>query len=453
MPRLSSDLVIVPTGMQGIVCSKLPLELCDYIVDYLWPDGHALAACSLTCRAWLPTARMHKYRAIDLHGPNDCIALESLLDSFVVSSRGIADWVRVLTIATRGSDPENGTGESWNDHRVQRLLKRFHSVERLSLSNLRWDLEPLQDETWNCFLTISPMIRSLELRSVAFSEFTDILQLLSAFPRLDEVHLSYTTWAQKTTLSASRSLSWRHESSKSARIKSLDTDATSYIALVTAAWLLSPAFELYLDRLTWLTHSLDGDLRVVDQSVRRVIRFMDWFLDLSDQNLEHEGSGRFCVLIMSSISMLIPTYVVALPEDFSISLVRRLSSLHIRCNDSHTSSLYTYLPMLLGQIRSIELPEIVIELADVISTNINLDYLDWWKIDAKLAQLAQRLPQLTVTAIFNVQVAHDSWLDDAIEAVASLLPKLQAQGTRLRITCYGHGPDIIGDGKREHWLP
>ncbi|OCH84580.1 hypothetical protein OBBRIDRAFT_696745, partial [Obba rivulosa] len=41
--------------------SSLPPELIDMIVEYLHDDCHALIACSLTSKAWVPSSRKHLF--------------------------------------------------------------------------------------------------------------------------------------------------------------------------------------------------------------------------------------------------------------------------------------------------------------------------------------------------------------------------------------------------------
>ncbi|KAI0924174.1 hypothetical protein AcW2_005127 [Taiwanofungus camphoratus] len=58
---------------------NLPPEICDYILDYLWDDPRTLRACSLTCRAWLPTTRLHLFHSMHLSEPEQRRRVETLL--------------------------------------------------------------------------------------------------------------------------------------------------------------------------------------------------------------------------------------------------------------------------------------------------------------------------------------------------------------------------------------
>ncbi|OBZ66105.1 Glyceraldehyde-3-phosphate dehydrogenase [Grifola frondosa] len=46
------------------ISPTLPPELTDRIVDYLHDNFHDLAACSLICRAWLPSCRYHEFSTV-----------------------------------------------------------------------------------------------------------------------------------------------------------------------------------------------------------------------------------------------------------------------------------------------------------------------------------------------------------------------------------------------------
>lgn len=45
---------------------QIPLDLIEWVIDYLHDDKHALYACSLVHPDWLPTARYHTFRSVEL---------------------------------------------------------------------------------------------------------------------------------------------------------------------------------------------------------------------------------------------------------------------------------------------------------------------------------------------------------------------------------------------------
>ncbi|EJF59362.1 hypothetical protein BD309DRAFT_825571, partial [Dichomitus squalens] len=46
--------------------ARLPGELNDEIIAFVWPDKETLCACCLVSREWLPASRHHLFRAITL---------------------------------------------------------------------------------------------------------------------------------------------------------------------------------------------------------------------------------------------------------------------------------------------------------------------------------------------------------------------------------------------------
>ncbi|EPT01783.1 hypothetical protein FOMPIDRAFT_1119522, partial [Fomitopsis schrenkii] len=44
--------------------SQLPIEIWDSIIGLNRDDHRILAICSLVCRAWSPTCRMHRFREV-----------------------------------------------------------------------------------------------------------------------------------------------------------------------------------------------------------------------------------------------------------------------------------------------------------------------------------------------------------------------------------------------------
>ncbi|KZT07955.1 uncharacterized protein LAESUDRAFT_650112, partial [Laetiporus sulphureus 93-53] len=50
--------------MDQLSTPRLPLEMCDHILDYLWDDHKTLRSCSHVTREWLPTTRMHLFHHV-----------------------------------------------------------------------------------------------------------------------------------------------------------------------------------------------------------------------------------------------------------------------------------------------------------------------------------------------------------------------------------------------------
>ncbi|OCH89027.1 hypothetical protein OBBRIDRAFT_694338, partial [Obba rivulosa] len=56
---------------------EIPIELHEYIIDFLWDDLSTLRNCALVCRDWRPTCRYHLEAFIRVHDHAEIDALYS----------------------------------------------------------------------------------------------------------------------------------------------------------------------------------------------------------------------------------------------------------------------------------------------------------------------------------------------------------------------------------------
>lgn len=168
------------------IMPPIPPELCDHVVDFLHHDLSSLRECSLTCRAFIPTTRVHLFHTISLHTPKLCTAFGRLLDM----SPYLGYYVRELSIARLGAR----TGmEKHSD------VADFEAGELLSL--ILHHLSGVQ--TLEFYLTDLPQtfrpqchapLTELSLVACSFSAFDDFVDLFYSFPRLEHLHLDTIRW-------------------------------------------------------------------------------------------------------------------------------------------------------------------------------------------------------------------------------------------------------------------
>ncbi|KAJ7452386.1 hypothetical protein B0H11DRAFT_288820 [Mycena galericulata] len=132
-----------------------PPEIVDLILDFLHTECTTLAACSLVCREWLPSARFHLFSQIDL----DCNNIGSFFDDLDVV--GTPSSSRFLKFAATGLGNVTSLridGLNLSDA-PGALPQAFPNLESLSLKAFEADSFSVV-ATW---LLALPSLRSLTL--------------------------------------------------------------------------------------------------------------------------------------------------------------------------------------------------------------------------------------------------------------------------------------------------
>ena len=168
---------------------RFPPEIWDHVIDHLWSSPNTLKACSLTCKAWYPSARMHLFRTIKL---SPAIAHKDLQ---VV--RHIAHLTRELIIAACSIDlPQL-------DDRYLPMFEAMVNVDKLIFQRLSADWESVDSHKFRTRLARLPpafvrSIKSLTLDYVIVPHLVYITDLLAFFRHVSEVHISWVFLVDKT---------------------------------------------------------------------------------------------------------------------------------------------------------------------------------------------------------------------------------------------------------------
>ncbi|KAI0652271.1 hypothetical protein C8Q79DRAFT_922770 [Trametes meyenii] len=166
---------------------QVPLELSDYIIDFLHKDARALAACSQVCRAWTPAARFHLYRAVSLQDHTFASSFQRLLNG----SPDLGRYVRELTVAKFVGVADMFVPPKYPasvEQSLPRVLSHLPHLRSLTLAHM--DLKCMGDLT----ALHHPALTAVSLSYCQFADFADIVDLANAFPRLEELALSGLTW-------------------------------------------------------------------------------------------------------------------------------------------------------------------------------------------------------------------------------------------------------------------
>ena len=257
------------TRIDGVVVPKLPPELIDEALDHLWNDPDTLKTCSLACRSWVPTTRLHLFRTILLSSSTSTARFSALLDS----QPALARCVRKLSITAQyssnaGADAADGRpveDDGWVNAcaGIARTLASGAGgrVHTLALSRLRWSA--LEPATRAAFQDLFRTVRTLFLFEVRFQASGDVLEFLNAFPNLDELYFHAVSWDHDSAApldavpTEPASLQAQMEAKDKMHLSYLFLDPRSSPTLVTE-WILSHPSDQRLRTIQLCWRELDN---------------------------------------------------------------------------------------------------------------------------------------------------------------------------------------------------
>jgi hypothetical protein len=166
--------------------ATFPAELIDAITEYLRHDVHALANCSLVCRAWLPWGRAHLFNLVDLSVKLRRVdAFLSLLRSPNPTFLHCVRWLKVR-------DGLLSYEVAWVEQALP-LLQKLENVETLGVWQLSWD--SLGGEARNALLHGFMRVSTLEIRNSHFATDEQIINFITAFPLLRNLSINVVRWS------------------------------------------------------------------------------------------------------------------------------------------------------------------------------------------------------------------------------------------------------------------
>ncbi|KAI0639805.1 hypothetical protein C8Q77DRAFT_87377 [Trametes polyzona] len=168
---------------------RLPLELTDYIVDFLHEDARTLAVCAHVSRSWAPAARFHLFRSVVLQDHSFASSFQRLLGT----APDLGYYVRELTIAKFVSATEVTPAKSVPsvEDALPGVFVHLPHLRSLTLAHL--DLKDV---------THFKAIRHSSLSEVTFSycqfaDFADIVDFINSFPSLAKLSIAGLTWKEE----------------------------------------------------------------------------------------------------------------------------------------------------------------------------------------------------------------------------------------------------------------
>ncbi|EMD34663.1 hypothetical protein CERSUDRAFT_116842 [Gelatoporia subvermispora B] len=190
----------------------VPFEICERVIHFVAHpiDRPSLVACALVCRAWLSTSRRHLFHIVHLRTVPQIEFLSQILNNF----RGLRDLIGGLVVCPSDEDAPDvlrrslcmlshmpsGTTFSVSPLSPSLSSAFLPKTTRPSLFSRRKKIQPkyrarlsLEGLTWNAPNTFSTLpkyssVTSLSLCCNSYTNFSDLLPMLSQFPELQYLH-------------------------------------------------------------------------------------------------------------------------------------------------------------------------------------------------------------------------------------------------------------------------
>lgn len=159
-----------------------PVETWEKIIGHLWDDVAALAACSATCRAFVPIVRNYHFRYLRLRNARGFESFKVLLDG----DEYMTPYIRALAI--HGEDGHQDASEFPGDGEWLRLLSRMPRLSHLHLEGFCFHIPGglrLSLRSW------FSSIRTLDLKSVG-EDGDSLASLIRASGRLETLIIQST---------------------------------------------------------------------------------------------------------------------------------------------------------------------------------------------------------------------------------------------------------------------
>lgn len=248
----------------------LPYEIEEQVVDNLHGDPIALQACSLTCSAWVPTARRHLFRTAALTSKRRCVRFLTVLESTADTEGGrytsVGEYVQELHLPPFALDHIREGRVRYE--MVCQIFRRLPNVTTLVLDHFDWPhfiidhVIPGEHATniRDALVSIFPFprLQQLSIRNLSFVITDDILQFISCFPNLTALelvnlmdsHTRYEDDTPHTLIPCGKDICLQE------LVVYMGLNSTRCLCNLLES-LLKPPFELRLRKLRWKTDDPD----------------------------------------------------------------------------------------------------------------------------------------------------------------------------------------------------
>lgn len=196
----------------------LPAELIDQVIDHLHDDVSSLRACSLTCRAWVPSARFHLFHDVVLT-PERAVNFMALLET----RPHISHFVRSLFIK---GNPFQLYRKSYHFDAVIPAISS--KLTRLKALRIECVTLAQQGIVMSALIQNLSTLRSLSISSVTFNRFRDFAAFIIAHPLLERLELGQIWWNKSVDAASQWEDVFREYPELRSRLQSISLNDTSH---------------------------------------------------------------------------------------------------------------------------------------------------------------------------------------------------------------------------------
>ena len=169
-----------------------PQEIHDEILHCRLLEHGDLKACSLVCRAWLPTTRSRLFKTVKILSAHDLRSFLAVIRHAATRQSSIAHYMQEIVLSNLklnlDSLPRDAVAPSLIVHQLLSLLPSLRAV---TLESIEWSQST--DPDLPVYFANVP-ITSLQLTRIRLRSPGDLLRLASSLPSLSALSLSFVRW-------------------------------------------------------------------------------------------------------------------------------------------------------------------------------------------------------------------------------------------------------------------
>ena len=306
---------------------RLPLELQEYIVDFLHDDADALQTCSVTSQSLLPVTRLHLFRMVVLERVPDCLRFLEALESSASTQASIAHYVRDIRLPFMALvSGTKGLRKGWRYELVRRILRDLCHLSRLRLYAFDWMgfMDMLRADAGAGSLRDAmgaffpfPELKELLIDNLVSRSSHELTLLISLFPRLSRLELQRIiapltpgSWLPLPEPPYDLSdLHSTHELGAHLRtiVADFDRSSQSIVARVMES-ILRPPFHLQLSHIEWETCPIELKHDIDDiVLLKSALQTSESTLESLKVSFSEDCKYSYCL----AITMLIPARSMA----------------------------------------------------------------------------------------------------------------------------------------------